>query len=82
MSTKVTLSANDVIAVDKHIPMPPVAGHVKYPWTTMEIGDSFVAPLGKRPSVSSTMGRYAPKKFITHKVNEDGVDKIRVWRIE
>ena len=71
------------VTIEKGIPIPdPGANHLKYPWTTMEIGDSFIARPQKRSSLSSVLRRYGPKRFITRKVNEDGVDKIRVWRIE
>jgi len=61
--------------IDKDVPVPKTG---KYPFREMEVGDSFVAPLAKRSSISCVMGRYAPKKFTTSKISDT---ECRVWRI-
>lgn len=63
------------IKIDKNVPIPKNSGRGKYPWTDMEVGDSFCIP-----TMSISMGavneRYKPKTFIMRKVD----DGYRVWR--
>lgn len=72
---------NGEIKIEKKIPIPSGRGpYGKYPWSQMEIGDSFLIPGKKVSLVSSTMasaGRRLNKKFTARTV-EGGV---RVWRI-
>jgi len=58
---------------------------VKYPFSDMEVGDSFLARLEPhrtldniQSTVSTCAQRYAPKRFITKKLSVG----VRCWRIE
>ena len=68
------------IQIEKNFPIPPGrrGRPVKYPWYSMEIGDSFL-PTEKcaRATAYAASQRYAPKKFIYRKVDGGG----RIWRI-
>lgn len=69
--------------IEKGIEMPSTNGKTKYPFATMEIGDSFFVE-GKEKknkvmsAVSQNSRRHAPKKFTT-RFTDDG---IRVWRTQ
>ena len=68
-----------LVKIDKNVPMPAYKSRQKYPWHTMEVGDSFVYPnrdVGQYASIMSV--RYSPKKFIGRTV--EGVN--RIWRVE
>jgi hypothetical protein len=73
---------------DKNIPMPPKGksgNQPKYPWYTMEVGDSFPATCKLHSGngiVSVANARYSPRKFEYRIVEEEGVKLIRVWRVE
>jgi len=63
----------------------------KYPWPEMEVGDSiFVAGQsshdkgGKRSAYTSAQhyARRRDLKFAVRTVTEDGVDGVRIWRVE
>jgi hypothetical protein len=71
--------------IDKNVPLPPNAGKPgggKYPWASMEIGDSFFAP-GKVGARVATAGKRGggQSKFTIRTVTENGVRGVRVWRI-
>ena len=73
---------NHMIEIDKNVPLPPKTSRKrKYPWETMQIGDSFLIPEALRIYGYSMASRaskdYAPKKFCSRSV-EGGA---RVWRI-
>jgi hypothetical protein len=58
----------------------------KYPWKNMELNDSFLFPNNTYPALAYTLCRQAshynqPKKFITKRVVEEGVERFRVWRV-
>ena len=74
--------------IEKNIPLPPPrkGGHngrsyAKYPWDKMEIGDSFMFPVGATKSAHTSVcfrnKFHAHTKFIARRV-EAG---IRCWRI-
>jgi len=69
------------IEIQKNIPIPnPTSSSgrpPKYPFRTMEIGDSFLARSKEIGGVCNT-SRYKPKKFIS-RTTEEG---LRIWRIE
>lgn len=78
-----------VVPVEKGIPIPkPVERRRKrgsgrpaqYPWTTMEVGDSFLLVSVKNANVYTGVAnkRYAPKVF-TGRMTETG---FRIWRTE
>tara|TARA_R110000868_G_C10549144_1_gene735727 strand:- start:287 stop:499 length:213 start_codon:yes stop_codon:yes gene_type:complete len=66
------------IKIDKGVPIPSRVATLKaiYPWSTMDVGDSFYvedASVGNRTSdVGSRIGR----KFISRKEG----DGVRIWR--
>lgn len=80
-----------MIKIDKNVPIKDKSfgGRVpKYPFSQMEIGDSFVAgdysyklqnSVGNSALVYNK--RYGLGKFISRKVSENGKDVLRVWRI-
>ena len=73
------MAAAPIIRIEKGIPLPSAgAPHGTYPFAEMEVGDSFVIPLTKRPSISSVLGRYGPKRFVTRKISDT---ECRVWRV-
>jgi hypothetical protein len=70
--------------IDKNISMPEThSGRpAKYPWLTLEVGESFVLPA---PSISNARAhctaandRYAPKQFAARIYKGE----FRVWRIK
>lgn len=70
-----------MIKIEKNIPIPAEYQRAsKYPWRTMEIGDSFYVEVkgGIGGRVSTANKVYAPRKFIS-RGEEAGY---RVWRIE
>ena len=75
-----------MIAVDKNVPIPPrergwEGGQApKYPWATMEIGDSFYVPGATQKNMSGPIFhamQRTGRKFISRKEG----DGVRVWRI-
>lgn len=74
--------------IESGIPVPkPVntGGSSKYPFSEMEVGDSFFAPW-KGYHIIWALARRAPQKYgiklTTRAVTENGVQGVRVWRIE
>lgn len=73
--------------VDNMIPIPKRAGRrsTKYPWSSMEVNDSFFVTGISATSMSSACVRRSERsggKFTVRTVEEDGVKGVRVWRIE
>lgn len=71
------------IEKDKVIPatIPNIGRRERYPWSRMEVGDSFLIPAGDKRKVAgaaSHAGRRLGKKFIVRAVD----DGVRVWRAE
>jgi hypothetical protein len=70
------------IKVEKAIPIPQDRN--KYPFKTMEVGDSFFVPANGEAlqrvqnRVSNSWKRHASKRFLSRQI--DG--GVRVWRIE
>lgn len=63
--------------IEKNVPQP---SRSKYPFMDMEIGDSFLVPVGKGPtlrSMGSRLGKETGRRF-TVRVMGDGA---RVWRV-
>jgi len=70
-----------MLDIDKGVPQPQATGRSKYPWHTMEVGESFFVP-GAR---SKTWGQYrnanqlyAPKRWEARGEKEG----LRVWRVK
>lgn len=74
---------NGQVRVDKGIPIPArtaFAQRQKYPWLTLDIGDSFLmeSKANRGSIVQWANLRYPPRKFISRSTSEG----IRVWRTE
>ena len=55
----------------------------KYPWRTIEIGESFFAPGRTSRSIGYDARRYyAPRRFTCRKIMIKGVVGVKVTRIE
>lgn len=74
-----------MFTVDKGIPCPTAGiGIAKYPWATMEVGDSFFVPgdprvLALRLQAAASKERTRTGKRYTGRRQVDGV---RIWRAE
>jgi len=69
--------------IDKNIPIPKATSREKYPYASMEIGDSFIIFDKNRNTIGNATTYYSMKlnrKFITRKVVENGKEGIRIWR--
>jgi len=86
-----------MFTVQVNVPLPARTGPKglvrgsKYPFATMEIGASFFVPSTedkpvKAATLRSAVGAYMKndksRRFAVRQVNEDGVDGVRVWRVE
>lgn len=73
---------NGKIVIEKGVPIPSVEKASKYPFGELEVGDSFVAPVG-RNSVSALIyhwnGKLSPKRFRARPETEKST---RIWRVE
>lgn len=69
-----------ILETRSDIPVPTI--RTKYPWLTMEVGESFAFPLTIKAEsswtiTSSANRNYAPRQFMTRKLNGE----IRCWRV-
>ena len=71
----------------KNVPIPEKAmprntKGSKYPFASMEVGDSFFVPKEKNTLAThaSVVGKRINMKFTTRMVDKDGVSCIGVWR--
>jgi len=53
----------------------------KYPFDTMEIGQSFFAPGIKDRKVGNAARHYRPKRFRCRTMVENGIRGTRCWRV-
>ena len=69
--------------INKGVPVPPFAVHrnTKYPFRSMEIGDSFFVPDIQHHNMSSVMA-YHKKAYGTQFTARQEDNGIRVWRIK
>ena len=67
--------------IEKGVPVPPRNGGrgapEKYPFSSMEVGDSFLAP-EKAQSSTQSAGKRLGMKFTSRKE----ADGVRIWRVE
>lgn len=56
---------------------PVIPKGAQYPFGSLAVGESFVAPIKIQPRVSNYRYIHAPKEFVTRKINDDWC---RVWR--
>ncbi|UOF81618.1 hypothetical protein [Bacteriophage sp.] len=71
------ITMND-ISISKSVPLP--VPRRRYPYKTMEVGDSFLVPDGKLQVVCNAnyrAGKQLEKKFIARRTEEG----VRVWRM-
>ena len=78
------VNPEEISTVTKDVPVPPRRA-IRYPFGTMEVGDSFTCPYSKLASVKSNLTRYKRmfpklKREFTHR--PEGDDRLRVWRIK
>lgn len=83
-----------MIHVQNDVPLPPPrrgnGGWLKYPWRSMAPGDSFVFParetlrrtMEAATCAAATRKRHHGESYAVRKINENGVDVVRVWRRE
>jgi hypothetical protein len=67
------------LEIHKDIGMPALRLVYQYPYGEMEIGDSFVVPVGKRRTVTNANYR-AGKRLGRRFVSRTEGDILRVWR--
>lgn len=53
----------------------------RYPWQTLELGESFFVPLAKTSTLSSQAYRHPQLGFTFRKAVKDGIKGVRCWRI-
>jgi hypothetical protein len=71
---------NDVKMLDDE--PPPKPSRHRYPWTQMEVGQSFIVPDGMENSVRSSVcvrERKFPQRYVVAKAS-DGT--LRCWRVK
>lgn len=69
------------LLIQKGLPTPNKRLN-RYPFSKMEVGDSFFAPHTPAASILTSARRHRPKRFTTRSVVENGVRGVRVWRCE
>lgn len=76
------------IAIDTDIAIPATKrGKVKYPFSNMNVGESFFSEEENARSAALQFARNAKEKgramkFVTRTVEEGGVKGFRIWRTE
>jgi len=69
------------INVEKSVPMPMLRKVYKYPYETMDVGDSFTVPVEDRARVLNA--NYRASKLLGMKLQaKTQGDVVRVWRTE
>lgn len=79
-------------AVEKGVPLPPKGiskKSSKYPYYTMEVGDSFVVEVEERNSIKTSISYFntvmskkgLPNRYDWRDVRENGVEYVRIWRV-
>jgi hypothetical protein len=75
------------ILIEKGLPIPDDVRLGNYPLAEMKVGDSFALVRKRRAGVSSAVTKYQKtsglkSRFTVRAVVENGIDMVRVWRIE
>ena len=73
------------IPIETGIPIPkgkPTERKFAYPFSKMQVGESFFVPKTDSSFVGVYRTRLAPKKFTTRVEEVDGIKGVRVWRVE
>ena len=68
------------IEVQQGVAVPPPRVVYAYPYEDMEIGDSFVVPLGARQKVMNANSR-ASKRLGRRFIARTEGDLVRIWRV-
>lgn len=73
-----------LIKIDKGVPLPKSnLFRTKYPFATMEVGDSFVVSPAAARSISGSMSNHARRnkdtKFTRRRISDT---EIRIWRVK
>ena len=88
--------SNDAIMVERGIPVPAKAVSpgrtTKYPWHSMEVGDSFFVPgmsiYKSEPDGRKRFAYHNGERFVSgskwtmRRATKDGVQGVRVWRVK
>jgi hypothetical protein len=72
-----------MIAVEKNIPMPPPGkppGNKRYPWSEMNVGDSFAVPASI--SIDAFRRNHRTRAGRRFKVRKTPDGTYRCWRVE
>lgn len=69
------------VRVDKSVPYPGRRRSKRFPFESMEVGDSFLTDTSSKSLIYFHMRRHAPKRFISRTVREPSGFGLRVWRI-
>jgi len=71
-----------MIQLDKHVPIPEgMHAGSKFPWTQMDVGDSFLAPGVKNANSMNSGIAHAQRKTGFTFRSRNTPDGVRVWRI-
>lgn len=73
----------ETIKIEKNMAKPAIVRRSKYPFQSMEIGDSFATPNRSAISSAYIYGKRKSKKFImrSSKTEDDKIE-YRIWRTE
>lgn len=79
MSAALKIAASTEFRIEKGVPLPGHTRGSKYPFSRMEVGDSFTVPTSMRKvvMVAHNYGHKNGKKFATRTIGE----VLRIWRI-
>lgn len=69
------------VTLDKSVPYPGPRRSKRFPFESMEVGDSFLTDIASKSIIYFHMKRYAPKRFVSRTVRETSGSGLRVWRI-
>lgn len=79
------MGTNGQFKVESGIPLPEGNGGgrlPKYPWTEMNVGDSFPVPESQRKTVKSAATAYCnSRKHLRFTVRKDANGDYRCWRV-
>jgi len=67
------------IVIEKGVPLP--ISNTKYPFESMEVGDSFTVPNDYRKSLQATISYFHQRGGKRYTVRKNG-DICRCWRVE
>lgn len=71
-----------VYQIEKGVPIPQKQLDTKYPFRSMDIGDSFFTTGTPASYISLHTRLLRPKRFSCRTVIENGVKGLRIWRLE